>query len=101
MSGKTIRAVEVRDHGWDHAQYFQGHSAMFTEFDASYLGAGQNAKEAYEDAIDNMAQMGEYDVESKKLPSRPRGIRKTDKVECECGEDDECEHYYYVSIRVR
>lgn len=100
---RPIRAYEIVDHGVDHAQYFQGCGVAFTDYELCVTGAGDNAREAYDDACEQLAQMG-YDTA--KLPTRPRGIRKTDAVRhADCVEDGEhddfCELYYYVSIRVR
>lgn len=94
---QKIKAFEITDHGYDHAQYFQGAGVGNSDFTHCFLGAGNNAKDAYEDAADQAAQSG-WDTD--KLPTRPRGIRKSDKVPASHqGEDNE--FYWYVSIRVR
>lgn len=98
---RPIKAFEIVDHGVDHAQYFQGCGVAFTDFDFVTTGAGENAREAFEDAVEQLACC-DWDVD--KLPTRPRGIRKSDTVDhsdCDNGGDDYCETYYYVSVRVR
>jgi hypothetical protein len=91
---EKIREYEIVDHGVENVQYFQGCGVAFTEFSLCVTGAGQNAKEAYEDAVDSLAQVG-FDVD--KLPTRPIGINKKNRVLASMGE--EC--YYYVSIRIK
>lgn len=115
-NAKRIAEYEIIDHGEDHPQYFQGCGVSFTRFDACYTGVGENAKEAYEDAADQVASSGEWNADT--LPTRPRGIRKDacvnhkshesgrdDNNEAPYGQDQECdgscEMYWYVSIRVR
>jgi hypothetical protein len=108
---RKIRAFEIEAHGVEHAQFFQGAGLAFTNFDAIATGAGENAQEAYEDAADQLAMEG---WDTNKLPSsesalRRRGLHKSDSVARvirESGEDpnerpDDCELYYYVTIRVR
>lgn len=93
---KRITAYEIINHGADHSQYFQGCGVSHTSFEHVATGVSVNAKEAYEDAIEGIAQMG-YDVST--LPTRPRGIRQTDAVRD--SEETDNEVHYYVSIRVR
>jgi hypothetical protein len=98
---KKISEFEIRDHGIDHSQYFQGCGVSHTRFNHVVTGCGSNAKEAFEDALEQMA---------------PDGV-ETDSIEKDCdgkfslstvehflqsrGEEmtEECELYYYVSIR--
>lgn len=96
MSSK-ITSYEIIDHGVDHSQYFQGCGVMFTDFDLAVTGIGDNAKEAYEDAVDQLWTM---DLDASRLPKRPRGIRKSDRVHHTRDEDEDSEVYYHVSIRV-
>lgn len=91
---QKIEAFEIVNHGVQNSQYFSFTGTAFTEWDHVACGTGMNAKEAYEDAVDHLAQMG-YDVE--KLPKRPRGIRKSDKVPATAS----YEHYAYIAIYVR
>jgi hypothetical protein len=95
---------EIVVHGVDHCQYFQGCGVVFTSFADVATGAGDNAKEAYDDAVESLATAG-YDVSG--LPTHPRGIRATDAVRHVtvaegpgADEANDSEIYYYVSIRV-
>lgn len=91
---------EIINHGWDNAQYFQGCGVTFTDFNYCVTGCGDDAKEAYEDAVEQVAQV----LTSKKftklaLPKRPRGINAKDKVPARLSRQEENECYWYVSIR--
>lgn len=82
---------KIINHGYDHSQYFQGCGTYSSTFENVVTGCGMDAKEAYEDALDQMAQVG-VNVDS--MPTRPRGIRRRDKVPAKT---EDC--YWYVSIR--
>ena len=82
---------EIINHGWTDSQNFQGCGTYWSAFDNVVTGCGMNAKEAYEDALEQMAQIG---VDVDKMPTRPRGIRRRDKVPAKA---EDC--YWYVSIR--
>lgn len=58
MSTKRITDFRVT---WEasHAQYYQGHSTMFTEYTHSGQGCGETLREAFEDS---MEQLCEQDV---------------------------------------
>lgn len=90
---KQIQDFEIINHGPEHEQYFQGCGVSFTKFDECYTGYGWNAKDAYEDALEGMAQ-ADIDIDS--MPKRPKGIRRGDKVSAK-SEDV----YWYVSVRVK
>lgn len=80
---------EIINHGWENSQYFQGCGTYGTPFEDVVTGSGMDAKEAYEDALEQLpGSLWE------KLPTRPRGIRRRDKVPAKA---EDC--YYYVSIR--
>ena len=96
MKSKVI-AYEIVNHGYEHAQYFQGCGTFGTTFNNVYTGCGNDAKEAYEQAAEQVYMS--YDVVS--LPKRPRGINKKDRVPAYLTKDEESEIYWYVSIRVK
>ena len=102
MKLKPVK-IEVLNHGYDHAQYFPGCGTTFTEFDVAVTGAGSNAKEAYDDAVEQAYQIPYIAVNALKrlLPSRPRGIRATDKVPAKFLREEDNEMYWYVSIRIK
>jgi hypothetical protein len=99
MRKHKIIDFEIVDHGYDHAQYFQGCGTYGTVFDEVYTGAGDNAKDAYEQAMEQVYMA--YGDASDRLPRRPRGIRKSDHVPRRLTKDEESEYYWYVSIRVQ
>lgn len=91
---KKLAQFEIISHGWEHAQYFQGCGVSFTSFEHVVTGAGMNAREAYDDACE---QICSSEGDNVGLPKRPRGINAKDKVPADhCGEDSE--FYFYVSI---
>lgn len=94
---KTIRAFDIENIGPDYGQYFQGRGIALTSWDDVVIGIGPNAKEAYEDAVEMLAQ-GDWDVS--KLPTRPRGIRKADKLTAE-EMSEGSEINWYVAIFVK
>jgi hypothetical protein len=92
-------AYEVVNHGPEHEQYYQGCGTSLTDYDEVSTGIGENAKEAYLDALEGLYTMGiESTSLDKLLPDNPRGIRKTDRLTKEQSGPD---YYWYVSIRVK
>lgn len=73
---RKFRKFEVVGPYADHGQYFSFHGAHAFGADVVYWGCGANAKEAYEDAVDQASQI--YDV--KRLPLRPKGFTKRQTV---------------------
>lgn len=61
---------------------------------ATLIEYGDNAKGAYDDAVEQLAHLG-FDV--KPLPRNPKGITKRDT---RCLKEKNTETYFYVSIRV-
>ena len=94
---KKVYEYEIVSLGVDHPDYFRGFGTAFTSFDDSFVGMGTDAKEAYEDAVDQAVSSGYED----EFPRRPRGINKRDKVPAEYLQDAESDAYYYVGVRVR
>ncbi len=106
---KAVTKFEIIDHGIDNAQYFQGCGVSFTSFDECATGCGENASEAYNDALESLAQNG-WDV----LPivESEEGIAANGETadtvsqyiasiaEPSEEQDEDHELYYYVSIRV-
>lgn len=87
---------EIINHGAENCQYFQGCGTSFTQFEHCVTGCGDNAKEAYEDAVESI-YMNHDNADSLHLPTRPRGIRKSDCTTAEQSRNGEV--YWYVSIR--
>lgn len=93
---------EIINHGYDHSQYFPGCGTAFTKYDFCVTGAGDNAAEAYQDALDQVESIRMVEPTlTYSLPKRPAGIRKRDKVPYEFSKHEENEVYWYVSIRLK
>jgi hypothetical protein len=92
---RRIADYEVENIGPEHSQYFQGRGVSLTNYDEVAIGIGENAKEAYEDAVEGLAH--EWDVS--RLPNRPRGIRQSDRLGAE--ELAAEEMHWHVAIYVR
>ena len=87
---------EIINHGYEHAQYFQGQGTAFTDYDIAVTGCGMNEKEAYEEAVEQVYQINDQ-ADKLHLPKRPRGINAKNRVPARLmGEDSE--YYWYVSI---
>lgn len=92
---KKITKYEIINHGIYHSQYFPGCGTYGTDYDQVFTGIGENAKEAYENALDIIAT-DDYDTES--LPSKPRGIRKDNKVSTRLLD---LNFHWFVSIMIK
>lgn len=86
---------EIINHGYNHSQYFQGCGTYGSSFDHVVTGCGDNAKEAYNDALEQVAMAGH----GTNLPTKPRGINAKDKVPARIAREEMNEIYFYVSIR--
>lgn len=117
-----IKDFELIDHGIDHNQYFRGCGVSGTKFEFVTTGAGENALEAFDDALEQIAMSESVDLsliensrEYKKASTkksqkftvmafhRRNGnlVPKREKNGNFTGEYEEFEneHYYYISIR--
>ena len=101
----TKRAIEyeIINHGPEHSDYFQGCGTSFTDFDEVATGIGNNAKQAYEDAVEQLYTM---DIDSasldKIIPTRPKGIRASDKIPAAQAQAyEDISYYWHVSIRIK
>lgn len=99
---KKIAQYEVIDHGFDGEQYFQGCGVAYTEFSYVATGIGETAREAFDDALEGLAQ-ADWDISTIKGKSRLSrqtvqgylrsiGISKRDR--------EETETHAFVSVRV-
>lgn len=100
---KKVTAYEVMDHGFDSEQYFQGCGIAYTEFDDVATGTGETAREAFDDALESLAQ-ADWDVKTIKGKSGlsrqgVRGYIKSLGLNPDDGDGEET--HYYVSIRVK
>jgi hypothetical protein len=56
MPKALIKEFEVVSHGFEHSDYFQGYSAVGTNYRECVTGCGSNELEAFNDALDSIAQ---------------------------------------------
>lgn len=56
--GKYVRSYRIVDHGLTHSDYFQGHGVGFTQWQDCATGAGDDAYEALDDAIEQLVYSG-------------------------------------------
>lgn len=92
---KQVQAHEVIVHGVEHEQYFQGCGVSFTEFTDVATGIGSDAYEAFDDALESLAQAG-WDVDQADAwDDAPAATT------CTLSADDHEEMHVYVSVRVR
>lgn len=94
---KPITAYLVDDHGPDGHQYFPGRSAMGTTYDEVVIGQGDNRHDAFEDAIDALAEL---DYELNGIPVFAKhSFEGNGQMSRE--EASDSEFSYYVCIFVR
>jgi hypothetical protein len=94
---KTIKDYSIISHGIDSPDYFQGCGVCFTKFEDVATGIGNTEFEACEGALESLAQAG-WDV-STVVNDCDKEKTVSDCVEVVEGE--ECDCYFYVSVRVR
>lgn len=71
-AARIVRRVEVESHGVDHAQYFPGAGVCLTEFDDCATGVGNSEREALADALESLAQSGEWEFQPENgYPAEP------------------------------
>jgi len=93
-------AMEITEYDieicWDSSQYWHGAGLTYTDFDDIATGIGQSKHEAAEDACEQLACQG-YDTSTIDISA----YSKKYVFLCECAEDDDCDHHYFVTIRVK
>lgn len=57
---QRITEWEIVDLGIEHPDYFQGFGCSFTNFDNACYGIGNDPREAFDDACENMMHSGDY-----------------------------------------
>lgn len=90
---KNITKFEIINHGVELPNYFQGCGTAFTEFDFVQTGAGFDLKEAFDDALEQLAQC-DYEI-SQDLEAALEDLEDHGN----CSGNDEAQ--YYISIRVK
>lgn len=95
--------MQIVDHGIEHEQYFQGCGTSFTSYEHVVTGYGNNAREAIEDCLEQMAISG-FNVDNidadriiadEKISDDSVSSLADDAEENESYDD----HHYYISIR--
>jgi hypothetical protein len=99
----AVPRYEIVNHGIDTPSYFPGIGVSHTPYTHVAVGIGDNAKAAYQDAVDQIYTTHDSaQAEALRLPRKPHGIRKSDSVSQACpGTDwDDSEEWpqYYVAI---
>lgn len=74
---QRIKTYKIQDLGTDTADCFSGASAFCTPYDEVAVGNGDNPIEAYNTALDVIA---ERDVDTADMPFRVKGLHKKDRV---------------------
>jgi hypothetical protein len=85
---------ELLSHGVEGEQYFQGAGTSFTKFKHIATGVGSSEKEAFDDALEQIAQT--HDVDFSKIEKD--GENLSTKVAPEITAEDSDMHYYF-SVR--
>lgn len=96
---KQITEYEIVDHGIDHEQYFQGCGVAFTDFDDVATGAGNDALEAIDDALEQLAMRG-YDISALDDIEHYDTRSSVSRLAANTNESFDA-HWYYLSIRVK
>ena len=101
---KKVKEYQVIDHGFDAEQYFQGCGTAYTDFEDVATGTGETAREAFDDALEGLAQ-SDWDVSTIKGKSRlsrqgVRGYLRSIGIKFDPNGDG-AETHAYVSVRVK
>lgn len=111
----VLKSMRVVFHGFEHAQYFQGHGVSFTKYTHCATGSGQSSHEALMDALECLYVEGfefteamierclaaQGDPTIAALEARADADWSDMHVHCPDDiEHENCELYYHVSIDV-
>src|ERR1035437_2091889 len=108
-SDKKIAKYRWEDVGIEHSQYFTGAGTAVTKWDDAFVGEGDDADEAMEDALAEAAQ-SDYDVSnvvkdrqmSESSPSVAEFVRANrDENDWNAHDDEPSELYYYAVLYVK
>lgn len=104
--GEQLSHIEydIVDHGIEHEQYFQGCGTAHTKYEHCFTGCGEDAREALEDALEQMASsgfdLGQYlDVNQILADEDIDHDTTVAMLACNGEHEDFSNHHYYVSIR--
>lgn len=96
-TGKVPVEFRILNHGINNEQYFQGHGVSFTKFKECATGIGHTPSEAFEDALDSLAQNG-WDTDT--IRNSEEGKKTLDDKRTNSDLDAEG-FYWYVSVDVK
>lgn len=94
---RIVTEFETVDHGVEHEQYFQGCGVSYTLFEHVATGCGNNAAEAFEDVLEQIACSG-FDVRTIE-GSEYSLLFHSEKAHAARVPEDSEDCFYYVSIR--
>ncbi len=115
MKQFKISSFEIIDHGIDGSQYFPGCGTSYTPFDYVQTGCGQNALEAFDEALEQIAMSESVDLGAieKSKEYKTANTKRAQRFTVEAylkrsGQlkrnqdmsdlEGDCDLYYYVSI---
>lgn len=104
--GKPVDDFRISDQGVMNCQYFQGAGVAFSSWEGAYVGTGENAYEALEDALEGAAQ-DDWDIRRIENKFDPQSEDNVQAAVREANPDmeeddlDDCESYYYVVLYVK
>ncbi len=96
---------EIIRHGVEHSDYFQGCGVSFTRFDHVCTGIGDTEAEAFNDALDSVAQGHSFDIGEIERVEKENTEWSEEDVQTAIGatdeemEDNDQPPYWHVSIR--
>lgn len=96
---KKILDYQIINHGIEHPDYFQGCGVSFTEYDFCVTGIGGNERDAFEDALEQLA-MADYDTTELEALVDELSTEEAIFTEDELAEMEE-RPFHHVSIRIR
>jgi len=95
---KQITEYEYEDMGIHHSQYFPGAGVSFTKWERVYVGVGDTA----EDAMNDAAEMAAQSCEWADIPSAQEDFNTESAHEdCDDHKDEDCELHHYVALFIR
>jgi hypothetical protein len=100
---KQVGSYEWEDIGIEHVQYFTGRGVAFSSYQAVYVGVGDDAKEAMEDALESASQ-DDWNVEDVSLDDEMGNITVESYMNAAAEQsgasvyDEDIELYYHVAL---
>jgi len=90
---KKVGDYEIINHGVEGDQYFQGHGISHSKWDDCATGIGMSEREAYEDALEQLAQNG-WEIS----PEMEADVQKASDKDIVGDREDS---YVYISVDVK